>query len=66
MELVVVPPQTVVVTDVVPLTYYRGKFPTHPLSDDSHAGFTVAVTAHVWCVSVREGGNERVREVVSE
>ena len=42
------PQGSIVPTDVVPLTYYRGKFPVHPLSDSTHAGFAVAVTAHLW------------------
>ena len=48
VKVLAVPPGSVVLTDVVPLTYYRGKFPTRPLTDSTHAGFAVAVTAHIW------------------
>ena len=35
-----------VVTDATPLVTYRGPFPTKPLSDGEHAGFTLNLTLH--------------------
>ena len=40
-------PGGVFVTDIVPLTTYNGPFPTTPLSDGSHAGFTLNLTVYL-------------------
>ena len=46
-----VPAQSIVLSHVVPLTYYLGAFPTAPLSDGTHGGFTVSVAVHMWAAA---------------
>ena len=46
--LITVPVATVAITHLTPHTHYMGKYPTAPLEDGTHGGFSVNVTAHVW------------------
>ena len=39
---------TAAITHVVPHVFYNGTYPTEPLTDSTHAGFTVSVTVHLW------------------
>jgi beta-mannosidase len=48
-------PRGLVITDIVPLITYNGPFPTTPLSDGAHAGFTVNLTVHVWATAPDTG-----------
>jgi beta-mannosidase len=36
-----------VITDIVPLVTYLGEYPVTPLTDGSHGGFQVNITAHI-------------------
>ena len=42
------------ISHVVPHTYYKGSFPTSPLKDGAHSGFTVNVTVHMWAPAATE------------
>ena len=48
VSLVAIPAASVALTELVPLIYYQGDFPTTPLSDAAHGGFVVDVHVHVW------------------
>ena len=43
------------ITNVVPHTYYQGGYPTAPLADSSHGGFTVEVRVHIWAPAAGKG-----------
>jgi hypothetical protein len=43
------------ITQLVPLTYYNGAYPTAPLTDATHAGFTLKVRAHMWAPAAVSG-----------
>ena len=49
--LVAVPTGGAAITHMVPLAYYNGAYPTAPLTDATHAGFTLKVRAHMWAPS---------------
>jgi hypothetical protein len=43
-----IPRETVAITHLSPHTLYKGEYPTKPLEDGTHGGFSVNVTAHIW------------------
>ena len=43
------------ITHMVPLTTYNGAYPTAPLTDATHAGFTLKVRAHMWAPAAVSG-----------
>lgn len=46
---------SVAVMAVVPHTFFNGPFPTSPLVDGAHAGFTVRTRVHVWTAAPASG-----------
>ncbi len=46
---------SVAVMAVVPHTFYNGPFPTAPLVDGAHAGFTLRTRVHVWAPASTTG-----------
>ena len=53
--LAAVPTGGAAITHVVPLTYYNGAYPSLPLTDATHAGFTLKVRAHMWAPATVTG-----------
>jgi beta-mannosidase len=43
------------ITHLVPQVYYDGAFPTSPLTDATHGGFTVKVRVHLWAPAAVSG-----------
>ena len=53
--LAAVPTGGAAITQLVPLTTYNGAYPTAPLTDSTHAGFTLKVRAHMWAPAAVSG-----------
>ena len=43
------------IAHVVPHVFYNGSYPTEPLTDSTHAGFTVSVAVHLWAAAATTG-----------
>ena len=48
--LLSIPASAASLTAMVPKVYYTGVFPTTPLVDGQHGGFSVTVALHLWSV----------------
>ena len=55
VDLVSVPVGGAAITHVVPQSFYNGAYPTAPLTDATHGGFTLKVRLHMWAPAAVSG-----------